>query len=185
VSGLMAVWEVRVVYAYGDRSWENVWHVDTGADTDVDPALILQFADTAKELLLSLYTVNRIARRPLGSHDEFIETVFDLVGGIAIGGNKALPLFNVARVILAGGVGRPGLKSLRGLLTSSDIIDSANHISATLVSLIQEEMSLLFNAASDAGQQIVFGEANKVAVSPLALAQVFGRQQHRKRKKTV
>lgn len=181
----MAVWEVRLVYRYGDRGWENVWHVDTGADSDVDPALTLAFQDFGLNTLLSIYNLQRIARRPVGTSNEFIDVIVDAAGLLPIGSNIAMPLFNVIRLLLEGGVGRPGSKLLRGALVTADVADSANHISSTLRGIIEAQAIDLFNAASDAGQSIVFGPDNRVAVSPTTDSQIQERQLHRKRKKTV
>jgi hypothetical protein len=181
----MAVWEVRPVFQYGDRFWENIWHVDAGADTDVAPALISAFVDFSLETLLDLYSLARVVRRPAGSHDEFIEVIVAGAGLVGAGDNLALPLFNVARILLSGGVGRPGEKLLRGLLLNSDVIDNQNHIKPALVSYVTGKVDDLFNAASTAGQSIVFGATDKVAVSPIVDSTIQMRQLHRKRKKTV
>lgn len=181
----MAVWEVRLVYRNGDRGWENVWHVDTGADTDVDPALTLAFETFGLNTLLSIYNLQRIARRPAGTTNEFIDVIVDAAGLLPIGSNVAMPLFNVIRLLLGGGVGRPGSKLLRGALVAADVIDSQNHISTTLRGIIEAEAVTLFNAASAAGQTLVFGADNRPAVSPTTDSQIQERQLHRKRKKTA
>ncbi len=181
----MAVWEVRLVYRNGDRGWENVWHVDVGSATDVPPALTLAFQDFGLNTLLSVYSLQRIARRPAGTTNEFIDVIVDAAGAIGIGSNIPMPLFNVIRLLLFGGVGRPGTKLLRGALVAADIVDDSNHISTTLRTTIENAAVALFNAASDASCQIVFGHANHVAVSPSTDSQVQMRQLHRKRKKTL
>jgi hypothetical protein len=181
----MGVWEVRLVYRNGDRGWENVWHVDTGADTDVDPALVGAFQDFGLNTLLSIYNLQRIARRPAGTTNEFIDVIIDAAGLLPIGSNVAMPLFNVVRLLLEGGVGRPGSKLLRGALVAADVIDSQNHISTTLRGIIEDQAILLFNAASAAGQSLVFGDDNRAAVSPTTDSQIQERQLHRKRKKTA
>jgi hypothetical protein len=178
----MAVWEVRLVYRNGDRNWENVWHVDAGADSDVDPALLLAFQDFGLNTLLSIYSLQRIARRPAGTTNEFIDIIVDAAGALPIGSNIAMPLFNVIRIFLSGGVGRPGSKLLRGALVTADVVDNANHISSTLHTLIENAAIALFNAASDASQSIVFGADNRAAVSPSTDFQVQDRQLHRKRR---
>jgi hypothetical protein len=65
------------------------------------------------------------------------------------------------------------------------VIDTQNHIKGALVTYITGQVDTLFNAASDAGQSIVFGATDKVAVSPVVDSTIQMRQQHRKRKKTV
>jgi hypothetical protein len=185
VGGQLSVWEVRLVYRNGDRGWENVWHVDAGADTDVDPALLLAFQDFGLGTLLSIYSLQRIARRPVGTSNEFIDIIIDGAGGLPIGSNVAMPLFNVIRLLLEGGVGRPGLKLLRGALVVADVVDSQNHISSTLRTVIENAAIALFNAASDAGQSIVIGDDARVAVSPSTDSQVQERQLHRKRRRTA
>jgi hypothetical protein len=181
----MAVWEVRTVVQNGDRSWENVWHVDVGSATDVPPDLVDAFITFARNTLLDLYTVARVVRRPAGTTDEFIEVIVDAAGTIASSGFIALPLFNVVRVLLAGGVGRPGVKYLRGVLATAHIIDDNNTIASALLTAIQGELNTLFNAASDALCDIVFGASNKVAVSSDPDNIVHMRQQHRKRRRSA
>lgn len=181
----MAVWEVRLVYRNGDRGWENVWHVDAGADTDVDPALLAQFQDFGLNTLLSIYSLQRIARRPAGTTNEFIDIIVDAAGLLPIGSNVAMPLFNVVRLLLEGGVGRPGSKLMRGGLVVADVVDNANHISSALRTIYENEAIALFNAASAAAQSLVYGADNRAAVSPTTDSQVQERQLHRKRKKTA
>jgi preprotein translocase subunit Sss1 len=181
----MAIWEVRVVYQNGDRFWENVWNVDIGEATDVPPALVSAFVTFARNCLLDLYSVARVARRPAGSHDEFIETVVGLAGLLAVGSGKALPLFNVVKLVLQVGAGRPGIKLLRGLLSNAHLLDEQNHIIPSLITLVDGNANDLFNAASAAACTFVVGESNKPAVSPVVDQSVEMRQLHRKRKKTV
>jgi hypothetical protein len=181
----LAIWEVRLVYRNGDRGWENVWHVDSGSDSDVDPALLGQFQTFGLNTLLSIYNLQRIARRVVGTDNEFIDIIVDAAGALPIGSLVAMPLFNVVRVLLEGGVGRPGSKLMRGGLVTADVVDSANHISTTLRGIYESEAVDLFNAASAASQFLVFGSDNRAAVSPTIDSQVQERQLHRKRKKTT
>ena len=178
----MAVWEVRLVYRYGDRGWENVWHVDTGAETDVNNLLLEQFQTFGLNTLLSLYSLQRIARRPAGTTNEFIDIIVDAAGLLPIGSNVAMPLFNVVRILLQGGLGRPGSKLMRGGLVTADVVDSLGHISATLRGIFEAEAIALFNQASDIGQSIVFGPDNHIALTPSVDSQVQERQLHRKRR---
>lgn len=181
----MAVWEVRLVYRNGDRGWENVYHVETGSETDVDPAVILAFEAFGLDSLLDIYSLQRIARRPAGTTNEFIDVIVDAAGHLPLGSNKAMPLFNVIRLLMSGGAGRPGEKLLRGALVAADLADSNNHISSTLRTLLEGNAITLFNAVSTAGQQLVFGPEHRVAVTPDIDSQVQMRQLHRKRKKPL
>jgi len=181
----MAVWEVRVVYQYGDRFWENVWDVDIGAATDVPPALLDAFQSFAIATVLDLFSVARIVRRPKGTADEFIEILVGVAGALAIGSNKVLPLWNTVRVLLNAGAGRPGIKFLRGILTQASVSDEQNHIDSGTISLLQTELDSLFNAASDEDCTFVIGADDKPAVSPVVQTTIQMRQQHRKRKKTL
>ncbi len=181
----MAIWEVRVVYQNGDRSWENVWEVDTGSSDDVAPGTLLELQNFALTTLLSIYSVARIARRPAGTTNEFIDVIVDAAGLLPIGTNKAAPLFNVIRLFLECVPGRPGIKLLRGALVTADIIDSQGHISSTLRGIVENAAINLFNQASADGQSFVVGSSHKVAVSPDVDQLVQMRQLHRKRKKTL
>lgn len=181
----MAVWEVKVVYQNGDRFWDNTWHVNIGSDTDVAGGLLDALVTFSRDQLLDLYSVARIVRRPKGSHDAFIELAVDLAGTIGSSGSKALPLFNVMKLVLGGEAGRFGAKLLRGGLLASHIIDDQDHIDPTRVSFLESDAITLFNAASTAAQSFVYGADDKVAVSPTALNSIFMRQLHRKRKKKL
>lgn len=173
------------MFRYGDRFWDQVWHVDTGTATDVPAGLLVAFETFAHVLLADQYSLARIIRRPLGSHDEFIELLVDAAGGRVTGTNKLLPLFNVVRVLLQGGIGRPGLKYTRGFLIDADLADEQNHIVPSTVTAIQNAYNDLFNAASDAACSFIFGADNKVAITGVVDNLVAMRQQHRKRKKSV
>jgi len=181
----MAVWEVRLVYRNGDRGWENVWHVDAGSDSDVDPDLLTEFQDFGLNTLLSIYSLQRIARRPVGTSNEFIDIIIDAAGLLPIGSNVPMPLFNVIRLLLEGGAGRPGIKLLRGALVVADVIDAQNHISSTLRGIIENAAIDLFNAATTAGQPLVIGADARPAVTPTTDSQVQERQLHRKRRHTA
>jgi hypothetical protein len=181
----MAIWEVRAEIKYGDRFWSNVWEVEIGSAVDVPPALILAFEDFHTGVLLDVYRLARIVRRPAGTTDEFIETIVDAAGEVVSSGSFTLPLFNVIRVVLNGGAGRPGIKFLRGVLQTENIIDDNFTINTSLITLVQNKLNDLFNAASDASCQIVFGSAPHTAVSGIPENTVHMRQQHRKRKKSL
>lgn len=181
----MAVWEVRLVNQTGERFWENVWHVNIGADTDVDPALLSAFETFGINMLLENFSLARIVRRPKGTTDAFIEILVGAAGTRGLAGSFALPLFNTVRLLLAAGAGRPGLKYIRGLLKTADIIDEQNHIDPALITYVNTQIDVLFNAASDAGQSFVIGSADKFAVSAEPDTSVEMRQLHRKRKKSV
>jgi hypothetical protein len=181
----MAVWEVRAVFQYGDRFWENVWEVDVGSLTDVPSALLLAFETFHLSTLLDLYTLVRIVRRPAGTTDEFIETLVGTVGANEVGSNHVLPLWNTVRLLLQGGAGRPGSKFLRGFLTDAMIADELFHIDPAIVSAVETHAIDLFNAASDADCSIVFGAGFQVAVSPVVQASIQMRQPHRKRRRAA
>lgn len=181
----MAIWELRAVEQYGDRFWENIWKVDVGDDGDIAPALVSAFATFHQQTLLDLYSVARLVRRPAGTTDEFIEVLVNAAGGIDSGTGLALPLFNVIRVLLSTGAGRPGFKLLRGVLLASDVIDSQNHINPDVITYVNTKLDTLLNAASDAGQPIVCKANNSAVVSAEPETLIVERQLHRKRRKTL
>jgi hypothetical protein len=181
----MPIFEVRLVYQTGDRFWENVWHVDTVADDDVDPGLLFAFETFGLDTLRDAFKLARIVRRPAGSTDAFIEIIVDAVGHLAVGSGKLLPLWNVVRVLLASGAGRPGIKYLRGVLMDTSIEDEQNTIVSALTGAIQGSVDDLYNAASTAGQFIAFGAADKQSVSAEVDNTIHMRQQHRKRRHTA
>jgi hypothetical protein len=177
----LAVWEVKLVFQYGDRFWENVFHVDTGSAADVDPTVIDALRGFAVGPLLTIYELVKIVRRPAGSHDAFIESIFNLAGSRAIGSSHPLPLWNCVRLIMLVAAGRPGLKYLRGILIAADIIDSANTIDPSLLAGITTGFNSVISAATTAGQTFVKGADVPIAsVSSQLKAQM--RQLHRKRK---
>jgi hypothetical protein len=180
----MAVWEVRVVFGYGDRSWENVWHIDAGSADDVPAAVITALHDFHIGKLLSIYELLKIVRRPAGSHDEFIEAIYNEAGGIATGTADAMPLFNTLKFFLTGGAGRPGFKFLRGLLRTVDVLDSDSNIEPSLVADVEVDVLALIAAVAGADAEIVYG-LGKIATSASTQLKVQMRQLHRKRKRST
>jgi len=181
----MAVWEVRVVLAFGDREWENVYHIDAGTSTDVDASIVEAFQDFYLDRTLSTYILKRIVRRVLGSTDAFIEITIDVPGSLSPGVNIPAPLFNTVRMLLDSGAGRPGSKFLRGMLLQNNLIDSSGTIDPDIISQINVSFDNVLNAAAEAGQDLVFGADDKHVVSSSFQGSVQERQRHRKRKKTV
>jgi hypothetical protein len=181
----MAIWELKTVFQYGERFWENVWMLDIGAETDVPPAVVAAFEVFGIDTLLSLYELARIVRRPAGSADAFIVTPVGAAGGRSLGVQNPLPLFNTIRVLLGSGAGRPGIKFLRGLLLTADIIDNANHIEPLLIGDVQTALNTLLNALSDASVSLVEGAAESPVVTAEPQSRVQMRQQHRKRRLSV
>jgi hypothetical protein len=180
----MAVWEVRVVATDSSRSWENVWHIDVGDADDVPAAVISALYDFHVGHLLEIYVLSKIARRPVGTHDEFIESIYNHAGSVPLSGSFPLPLFNTLKFFLTGGTGRPGYKFLRGLLTSANVIDDRNNISPSLVANVETAVLALISAVTGADAEIVFG-LGKIATSASTQLFVQMRQQHRKRKRST
>jgi hypothetical protein len=180
----MAIFEVRNVFRYGDRFWENVWHVDTGVSADFPPALVTAFEVFGLQTLLDIYQMTRVVWRVVGTTDAFSEFAVNGDGHVASGSASPLPLYDVIKLILVGGTGRPGSKLLRGLLLATDLVGDNFTINPTLVSYVNTQAANLFNAVSDASCQVVFGADNGPAVTAVAQAIVQMRQQHRKRRRT-
>jgi hypothetical protein len=162
-----------------------VWHVDIGALEDVPGGLLLALQTFHLDTLLDLYTLVRLVRRPAGTSDAFIEVLIDTVGANAVGAAHVLPLWNTVRILLEGGVGRPGIKFLRGFLTDAMLADELGHIDPAIVTAIENHAIDLFNAASDAACSFVYGSDNRVAVSPTTQSSIQMRQPHRKRRRTI
>jgi len=181
----VAIWEIRAIDRYGDRFWENVWHLDVGALEDVPPEVILALEVFHLDILLDIYSLARIVRRPAGSTDAFIEVIIEGAGHQAVGSQHALPLWNTVKLLLSGGVGRPGSKFLRGFLTDAMLTDEQNHLTSGIITVVQTAANTLFNAVSDAECNFVFGADDRPAVSPTVQTAIQMRQPHRKRKKTT
>jgi hypothetical protein len=182
----MSLWELRIVCDQGGRSWENVYHVETPGTDDISPAGVLALSNFYISRMYNVYRVVRTVRRLLGTPDSFIETVVDTVGALDPAGADLLPLFNTAKVLLQGGVGRPGVKFLRGMLIASDLTSSQDQLDPTKVSAIQGSWDTFQNAIeATTDQHLIFGAANKVAVSGIVDGTVQMRQRHRKRRRTI
>lgn len=181
----MAIWEVRAVLSTGIREWSNVYHIDIGSDTDVDPAVISAMSTFYQAVTLSIFTLDRIIRRPAGVSDAFIIANYALAGGRGMGGSLALPLFNTVKMLLDSGAGRPGFKFLRGMLLLADLDDSQSTIDPAVISDINIAFDVLLNAAVTAGQTFVEGASLAPIVSSSFENKVAMRQLHRKRKKTT
>lgn len=181
----MAVWEVRAVHQYGDRFWENVWHIDVGSEEDVPSDVILAIKDFHVSVLLNLYELVKIVRRPVGTTDEFIEAIFNVAGGRSAGTSIALPLFNTVRLLLSGGIGRPGSKFLRGMLLTEDVAAGSGILSSIVLGEVEDAFNTLLIAMGDSLVHIVVGDPQKEIGSGAAESKIQERQLHRKRKKTI
>ncbi|MES2367827.1 MAG: hypothetical protein V4563_18260 [Pseudomonadota bacterium] len=180
----MAVWEVRAVLSNGSREWSNVYHIDIGADTDVDPTILSELATFYNAVMLSPFALDRIIRRPAGVAGAFIIASYGVFGGRALAGNLALPLFNTVKMLLDSGAGRPGFKFLRGMLLNVDLDDSQSSIDPAVISDINIAFDDVLNAASAASQLFVEGSSFAPIVSTSFEALVAMRQLHRKRRAT-
>jgi hypothetical protein len=96
-----------------------------------------------------------------------------------------MPLFNTVRVLLTGGVGRPGLKFLRGLLDTGDIADNSTDILATVVAAVEAATLTLLGEIVTAGCEVLEGAAGRPVTSASTQLTVQMRQEHRKRKRSV
>jgi hypothetical protein len=121
----------------------------------------------------------------LGTSDEFTEAVFNTAGLVDVGTGDAMPLWNTVKVLLVGGIGRPGIKYLRGMIFGDSLSGDAGLLDSALVLAIQEEWDTMQNAVETAGCHLVYGAANKLAVSGVVQNLVQMRQQHRKRRRSV
>jgi hypothetical protein len=180
----MTVFETKVIFKNGDRHWENVWHVQPRSGIDMPGAVIEGLQTFHHELLLANYVLERIVWRELGTTNDFFEFIINIAGNRTTSGVNALPLFNVVRLLLASGSGRPGLKLLRGFLAASDLVDDLGTIDPTLVSTITTKIITLFNTVNDSDADFVVGAANKIATTASVDNEVEMRQQHRKRRRS-
>jgi len=179
----MALFEVEVVFNYGDRHWSNRWDVEAD-DIATVVGMFDVFHDTHLDLLLNIYTLGRIVARPAGERDAFFETVYNQVGNVPIGSDDPLPLFNTIRVLLNTAVGgRPGQKFLRGLLVAGHLLPSGA-ISGTILATVFTKISGLIAAVETLTGHIVLTNEKEV-VNPSVQSSVQMRQLHRKRKKAL
>jgi hypothetical protein len=179
----MAVWEVRAVLSFGDRNWENVYHIDAGAADDVAGAVLDELANFYLNNTFETYVLQRIVRRVLGTADAFIEISIESPGLGAVGSSVPAPLFNTVAMLFDSGIGRPGLKYLRGMLLQTDIVDVNGTLRSGIITGLNSAFDLVLNAASDAAQTFVFGASNKAVVSTSFRGAVQERQRHRRRRR--
>lgn len=168
--------------SFGDREWSNVYHVDIGVETDIDPAVIAAVANFYQTQMLTPFVIERIIRRPVDTADAFIESVYALAGANSLSGSYALPLFNTLLCLLESGPGRPGRKYLRGFLKAADIVSSSNAINGSRVGEVNTAFDLVLNALSDASMSFVEGSTDSPVVSATFPTVLQMRQQHRKRR---
>jgi len=181
----MAIWEIKVVCSVSGRFWSNVYHIDIGADTDVDSSILSALSSFYTANMLTPFTLERIIRRPADTADAFTEMIIQAAGTRSLSGSFALPLYNTLKMILQSGPGRPGLKYLRGMLLSSDITDSISGLNSSTVSAINSDFDDVLNAASTAGQSFVEGASDSPVVSAEFPLKLQMRQEHRKRRNTA
>lgn len=181
----MAIWEVRAVFKYGDRFWENVWHLDIGELEDFPVGAIVAVSNFSLDTLLNVYELVKIVRRPAGTSDAFVESIANTPGNRSAGADVALPLFDTVRLVLEGGVGRPGQKFLRGLLLLNDIAASGGVLKPAVIALVEAAATTLISDLLADDVQIVVGSTNKVVLSASAESDVQERQLHRKRRRSI
>lgn len=179
----MALFEVEVIFNYGDRHWSNRWDVEAD-DIATVTGMFDIFHDTHLDLLLTIYTLGRILVRPAGERDAFFERVYNEAGHVTIGSDSPEPLFNTIRVLLNTAVGgRPGQKFLRGLLVAGHLLPSGA-ISGTILAVVFTKISGLIAGVETLGGHIVLTNDKQVD-SPSVQSSVQMRQLHRKRKKAL
>lgn len=178
----MGVFEVKGIYQYGDRFWENVWHIDVGSAEDVPAGVTDALKNFSVHCLLDAYTFVKLVRRPVGSHDAFVEAIYNLPGNRHVGSSEPMPLFNTVRLLLSAFSGRPGLKFLRGLLLISDIVATGGALGTPVMELVESEAGTLITAIVDAACELVV-LPDKVISAPTVQPMTQMRQLHRKRKK--
>jgi hypothetical protein len=181
----MAVLEVRVVFTDGSRNWENVYDIDVGDGTTLPGPVVTAFKDWAIAHLLNIYDLVKIAERPAGSHDEFIEHLFGLVGLRSPGGGLALPLFNTVKLALAGALGRNGVKYLRGMLLAGDIVNNTGLINTAVTGSIQDAFDTFLAALATNSCTLKYAGGTKSVTSGVVSTEDQMRQEHRKRRRSA
>jgi len=116
----MPVFKVDIEKQYGTEFWTNVYYVDAASLT-LAHAVAAEIVNAEQEI--HLVSVNFTKYRTsdlLPDTDQYISTALNSPGERGFAGDP-LPLFNVVRVELSVGIGRPGRKYLRGILCEGDI----------------------------------------------------------------
>jgi hypothetical protein len=117
----MSVWQVDIEKFYQGEYWTNVYYVE--ADTLLDAAAIGDAIVPIEESITNpviTFTKYRTSDLTPGT-DIYITTVINEPGESTQAMGTLLPLFNVVRVDLSSGVGRPGRKYLRGCMGEADM----------------------------------------------------------------
>lgn len=152
----MPVFKVDVEKQLGTEFWTNVYYVDTPSLTDA----LLPMADivVAERNITSnqvMFTKARVSDLVPGT-DQFITTPLNQPGNVATEGTL-LPLFNVLRVDLGVGVGRPSRKYLRGVLHEAAVnfntIEAASY--ASFQTAYADNLELIEELVDVDGQPII------------------------------
>lgn len=178
----MPIFRTQVFYKRGAQGkWSNVWH-NEAADI---PTLQAAWSSTGIPDLQPMLDSSAVIERFLISDldgDLFVSTNVNAAGTSTASGDT-LPLFNSVKVLFSdGGLGRPDLKYMKGLVTES--VQTDGELSNTFQAAVDVLMTTLLNDM--AGEATPFTSiTGDEYVSASVQPAVQMRQMHRKRKKSV
>lgn len=116
----MPVFKVDIEKQYGTEYWTNVYYVDEESLT-LAHGVAAEIVNAEQEIhLVSVNFTKYRTSDMVPDTDQYITTPLNSPGERGFAGDP-LPLFNVVRVELGVGIGRPSRKYLRGVLCEGDI----------------------------------------------------------------
>lgn len=132
----MAVWKVDIEKFYLGEYWTNVYYVEAATLDDAanigNSIVPLEESVTLDDILFTKYRTSDL----VPGTDNFVTNIINEFGDVVNDATVILPLFNVVRVDLSVGVGRPGRKYLRGVLNEGHI--EFNALSSAIITFMND-----------------------------------------------
>lgn len=152
----MPIFKVDIEKQLGTEFWTNVYYVDTASLTDAHTVgaeiVVAERSIHRNDVLFTKYRTSDM----VPGTDQFITEPLNVYGALAVA-SPHLALFNVLRVDLGVGIGRPSRKYLRGVLLEGDV--SFNDIEAGSLALFQtdyaDDLELIEELVDIDGQPII------------------------------
>lgn len=177
----MTVFRLQVFYQYGSLGkLSNVWHSDAADIPTLQGDVSSTMVDDLKVMLHPNCTLLRFLISDLAGTDFVTTEVGE--SGTSANDDELLPLFACAKVLFNdGGLGRPDLKYMKGLLTEA--IQNNTGITDAFRGTLDTQMTTLLSDMSAAGSPLCSAEGGEYTGASVQQA-VQMRQMHRRRKRT-
>ena len=178
----MPVFRVQVFYQLGALGkWSNVWYANSADIPTLQGDVSATMVDDLKAMLHQNCTLLRFLISDLAGTDFVTTEVGE--NGTNANDDELLPLFNSAKVLFNdGGLGRPDLKYMKGLLTEA--IQNNGNLTPAFRGALDVLMTTLLSDMSATSSPLCSREGGEYVAASVQQA-VQMRQMHRRRRRIV